>query len=244
MMTVNEVSKRTGVSVRTLHYYDQIGLLHPCKITQSHYRLYDDAELERLQHILLFRELEFPLKEIKEILNCSSFDRQKALEQQIMLLQLKKEHLDNLIDLALGIKMIGVKKLDFKAFDTSKIDEYAAEAKSSWGQTDAYKENEEKFENYSKQDIGKSNILLMQNFVAFGMLLKESPESEAAQNQVKTLQNTITANFYNCTNEILSGLGQMYTGDGRFVENIDKAGGKGTAEFVGKAIEYYCANSN
>jgi len=84
----------------------------------------------------------------------------------------------------------------------------------------------------------------MQNFVAFGMLLKESPESEAAQNQVKTLQNTITANFYNCTNEILSGLGQMYTGDGRFAENIDKSGGKGTAEFVGKAIEYYCANSN
>jgi len=241
MMTVNEVSKRTGVSVRTLHYYDQIGLLHPCEVTQSHYRLYDDTTLERLQHILLFRELEFPLKEIKEILDCSSFDRNKALEQQIKLLQLKKEHLDNLIDLALGIKMIGVKKLDFKAFDTSKIDEYAAEAKASWGQTDAYKEFKEKTNNYSKDDMGNVTTMLMQNFVEFGKLLKESPESQVAQNQVKTLQNTITANFYNCTNKILSGLGQMYTSDGRFVENIDNAGGKGTAEFVRKAIEYYCA---
>jgi len=184
--------------------------------------------------------LEFPLKEIKEILECESFDRNKALEQQIKLLQLKKEHLDNLIDLALGIKMIGVKKLDFKAFDTSKIDEYAAEAKTSWGKTDAYKEFKEKSKNYSKEDMGNITTTLMQNFTEFGKLLEESPESEAVQNQVKTLQNTITANFYHCTNEILSGLGQMYSGDGRFAENIDHAGGKGTAEFVGKAIEYYC----
>ena len=239
-MTVNEVSKRTGVSVRTLHYYDQIGLLHPCEVTEARYRLYDDTTLERLQQILLFRELEFPLKEIKEILECESFDRNKALEQQIKLLQLKKEHLDNLIDLALGIKMIGVKKLDFKAFDTSKIDEYAAEAKTSWGKTDAYKEFKEKSKNYSKEDMGNITTTLMQNFTEFGKLLEESPESEAVQNQVKTLQNTITANFYHCTNEILSGLGQMYSGDGRFAENIDQAGGKGTAEFVGKAIEYYC----
>jgi len=241
MMTVNEVSKRTGVSVRTLHYYDQIGLLHPCGVTEAKYRLYDDTTLERLQHILLFRELEFPLKEIKEILDSSSFDTNKALEQQIKLLQLKKEHLDNLIDLALEIKMIGEKKLDFKAFDTSKIDEYAAEAKASWGQTGAYKEFEEKSKNYSKDDWGNINTIFMQNFTEFGKLLEESPESEVAQNQVKTLQNSITANFYKCTNEILSGLGQMYTGDGRFAENIDNAGGKGTAEFVGKAIEYYCA---
>lgn len=239
-MTVNEVSKRTGVSVRTLHYYDQIGLLHPCEVTEARYRLYDDTTLERLQQILLFRELEFPLKEIKEILECESFDRNKALEQQIKLLQLKKEHLDNLIDLALGIKMIGVKKLDFKAFDTSKIDEYAAEAKTSWGKTDAYKEFKEKSKNYSKEDMGNITATLMQNFTEFGKLLEESPGSDAVQNQVKTLQNTITADFYHCTNEILSGLGQMYSGDGRFAENIDHAGGKGTAEFVGKAIEYYC----
>lgn len=150
MKTVKEVSKLTGVSIRTLHYYDSIGLLHPTKTTESGYRLYDDTALERLQHILLFRELQFPLKEIKGILNSPQFDRNKALEQQITLLELKKEHLENLIDLARGIKMIGVKKLDFSAFDTKKLDEYAKQAKASYGQTEEYKEFEEKSKNLTK----------------------------------------------------------------------------------------------
>lgn len=90
MKTVNEVSRLTGVSIRTLHYYDEIGLLHPTQVTDAGYRLYDDTALEKLQHIMLFRELEFPLKEIKEILNSSDFDRNKALQQQIELLILKK----------------------------------------------------------------------------------------------------------------------------------------------------------
>ena len=98
MMTVNEVSKLTGVSARTLHYYDTIGLLKPAQMTESGYRLYDDAALERLQSILLFRELQFPLKEIRNILDSPNFDRNKALDQQITLLRMKKEHIENLID--------------------------------------------------------------------------------------------------------------------------------------------------
>ena len=90
MMTVNEVSKLTGVSIRALQYYDKIGLLHPAEYTEAGYRLYDDAALERLQQILLFRELEFPLKDIQKIVENPAFDRQKALEQQIALLTLKK----------------------------------------------------------------------------------------------------------------------------------------------------------
>ena len=107
MMTVHEVSRRTGVSVRTLQYYDNIGLLHPAEYTQAGYRLYDDAALEKLQQILLFRELEFPLKEIRNILDSTSFDRDKALEQQITLLTMKKEHLEALIELAWNIKSKG-----------------------------------------------------------------------------------------------------------------------------------------
>ena len=122
MMTVNEVSKLAGVSIRTLQYYDKIGLLHPTGYTDAGYRLYDNADLERLQHILLFRELEFPLKDIKAIINSPDFDRSKALEQQIELLRLKKEHIDNLMNFALGIKLLGVKHMDFKAFDRSKLD--------------------------------------------------------------------------------------------------------------------------
>ena len=140
MKTVHEVSKLAGVSIRTLQYYDKIGLLHPAKYTESGYRLYDDTALEKLQQILLFRELEFSLKDIKAIMDNPNFDRRKALEQQIALLTLKKEHLKNLIDLARDIKDIGVNKMDFTAFDTSKIDEYAAQAKSSWGNTPEYRE--------------------------------------------------------------------------------------------------------
>ena len=126
MRTVHEVSKQTGVSIRTLQYYDKIGLLHPAEYTESGYRLYDDTSLEKLQQILLFRELEFPLKEIQRIINSPSFDKNKALEQQITLLELKKEHLDNLISFARGLKLTGVDYMgDFEAFDTSKLDEYA-----------------------------------------------------------------------------------------------------------------------
>ena len=105
MKTVNEISKITGVSVRTLHHYDSIGLLKPTKVTEAGYRLYDDTALKRLQQILLFRELEFPLKDIRDILESPRFDRAKALEQQIALLELKKEHIENLLDLARGIKL-------------------------------------------------------------------------------------------------------------------------------------------
>ena len=124
MRTVHEVSELTGVSIRTLQYYDRIGLLHPAEYTEAGYRLYDDTALETLQQILLFRELEFPLKDIRRIIQSPSFDRQKALDQQIGLLELKKERLDNLIALARGIKTTGVKtKMDFSAFDTKKMDE-------------------------------------------------------------------------------------------------------------------------
>ena len=128
MMTVNEVSKLTGVSIRALQYYDTIGLLKPNDYTESGYRLYDDTALERLQQILLFKELEFPLKEIKEIIDAPDFDRNKALEQQIELLTMKKEHLENLINFARGIKMLGVKNMDFTVFDTKMIDEYSKRA--------------------------------------------------------------------------------------------------------------------
>lgn len=104
MKTVNEVSKISGVSIRALHHYDKIGLLSATEVTDAGYRLYDDAALERLQYILLFKALEFSLKEIKGILDSPDFDRSKALEQQIHLLELRKEHLQNLIDLASGIK--------------------------------------------------------------------------------------------------------------------------------------------
>ena len=239
MITVNEVSKLTGVSIRTLHYYDEIHLLKPTKITESGYRLYDEDSLERLQQILLFRELEFPLKEIKQILDSPGFDRQKALEQQIELLTLKKEHLENLILFARGIHGIGVRTMDFSAFDTKKLDEYAKKAKETWQHTDAYKEFEEKDKKRGKEDNKALMKELMDIFVDFGKMKDLDPASEEAQTQVRVLQTYITEHFYKCTPQILSGLGQMYACGGEFTENIDAAGGEGTAEFVNRAIQVY-----
>ncbi len=240
MMTVHEVSRLTGVSIRTLQYYGRIRLLHPAEYTEAGYRLYDDACLERLQQILLFRELEFPLKEIREILDSPSFDRGKALAQQIKLLTLKKEHIQNLIDLARGIQSIGVKELTFDAFDTSKIDEYAAQAKASWGDTPAYKEYEERSQGRTKTYMQKIHVQLMDIFAEFGAIRDTDPAAEQAQALVKKLQDFITKNMYTCTDEILSGLGKMYAAGGEFTTNINKYGGEGTAEFAAKAIEKHC----
>lgn len=240
MMTVNEVSKLTGVSIRTLQYYDKIGLLKPTRYTESGYRLYDDTALEMLQQILLFKELEFPLKEIKEIISRPDFDRNKALEQQIEMLTMKKEHLENLIDFARGIQLIGVGTMDFSVFDTKKLDEYARQAKEQWGKTAEYKEFEQKSQNRSEDEQRVITERFMQLFTDFGKLKDGKPESAEAQSLVKKLQNYITENFYQCSNDILLSLGQMYAGGGEFTANIDRAGGTGTADFTAEAIRIYC----
>ncbi len=240
MKTVNEVSKLTGVSIRTLQYYDQIGLLKPAEYTESGYRLYDDAALEKLQQILLFKELEFPLKDIKEIINRSDFDKTKALEQQIELLELKKEHIENLLNLCNYLKTRGVRKLDFTAFDSSKLEEYSRKAKEQWGQTAAYKEYEEKSKNWTKEDRSNMMADFSKLFEEFGTMKDMDPASAEVQAQVKRVQDFITENMYTCTNEILYSLGTGYASGGEFTQNIDKMGGKGTAEFVFRAIKIYC----
>jgi len=240
MMTVKKVSELTGVSIRTLRYYDEIGLLPPASHTEGGYRLYDDTALERLQQILLFRELEFPLKDIVRIVSSPDFDRKKALEQQIELLELKKQRLEYLIAFARGIKLIGVRAVDFSAFDRSKLDEYAKRAKEQWGDTPEYKELKEKESHRTPEEEKQLMERFMSLFAEFGELKSGSPDSNEAQAMVKKLQDFITEHLYTCTDKILSGLGKMYAGGGEISENIDKVGGKGTAEFAAAAIEAYC----
>lgn len=137
MRMVNEVSKITGVSVRTLHHYDAIGLLKPTRVTEAGYRMYDDAAISRLHSILLFRELQFPLKEIKTILDSPEFDYMEALTQQIELLELQYKHIGELLSFAREIKYKGVTTVSYKVFDKSEIEQYKAEVKAKWGNTPA-----------------------------------------------------------------------------------------------------------
>lgn len=240
MKTVKQVSRLTGVSVRTLHHYDAIGLLEPSRVTEAGYQLYDDAALQRLQTILLFRELKFPLKDIQRILDTPGFDPMDALEEQIHLLTLQRQHLDNLISCARKIQTKGVALMDFSAFDHSQMDAYAAEAKAKWGKTDAYQEFEQKTTGQTPSQIRSTGIALMDIFAEFGAVRHLSPESEAAQALVAKLQSFITEHYYTCTKQILRGLGQMYIAGDSMTENIENAGGEGTAEFAHLAIEFYC----
>lgn len=236
--TIKEASKIAGVSVRTLQYYDKIGLLNPTSYSEAGYRLYSDKNLETLQQILLFRELEFPLKEIKEIINNQHFDKYTALEQQIELLTLKKERLESLINFAESIREMEINNMEFTAFDKKKIDNYKKQAQAFWGDTDAFKEFQEKTINISEVSI--INQQLMMIFVEFGEIKTDNYDSKEAQILVKKLQNFITNHFYHCSNDILLSLGKMYINDSEFTQNIDAFAGEGTALFVNKAIECYC----
>ena len=240
MKTVKEVSRLAGVSVRTLHHYDAIGLLKPTRVTEAGYRLYDDAALKRLQSILFFRELQFPLQEIREILDSPDFDPMQAIAQQIQLLELKRQQLDKLISHARRIQTTGVITMDFSPFDRREMEAYAAQAKAKWGKTDAYREFEQKTAGQTKEDMHAAGAQLMDIFSEFGTIRHLSPTSPEAQALVAKLQSFITVHYYTCTKQILRGLGQMYIAGDSMTENIDSAGGKGTADFVHKAIEYYC----
>lgn len=241
-MRVSEVAKLTGITARTLHYYDEIGLLKPSQVTESGYRLYSDGDLELLQQILFFRELDFSLGEIREILGNPNFDREAALRSHRELLLQKRRHLDGLIALVENT-IKGERDMSFRQFDESEMEEtkkkYALEAKERWGNTEAYGEYEEKTGGY---DDPRWNLLKgegAQILSAFGKNRHLDPGSEEAQALVKKWQDYITANFYTCTKPILSCLGEMYIGDDRFTKNIDK-NGEGTALFMATAIEIYC----
>lgn len=240
MKTVNEIARLAHVSVRTLHHYDAIGLLKPTQITEAGYRLYDDAALERLYLILLFRELEFPLKDIQAILDAPDFDRNRILEQQVELLKAKANHLQTLIHLANGIKLVGVRYLEFNNWDPGKIDEYQAQAETLYKKSEAWREWEQKRNSRTPEQSKAVNDRVMDFFLELGKIRHLSPDSGEAQAWVKSLQEFFTENFYTCTPQILMGLGELYAGGGSMTENIDAAGGQGTGEFAREAIQIYC----
>ena len=238
-MLIKEFAEFTGVSVRTLHYYDEIGLLTPAFVDgTTGYRYYDENSLLRMQEILFYRELDFPLKSIGEILSSPNYDTRKSLEEQKILLTLKKERLERLIS-SIDDAMKGANVMS--AFDNSEFEKHKVEAQEKWGKTDAYRQYAERTKHYSKQkwnDLAEGMDRIMAEF-AVCMRKVETPDSTEAQKLVRILQNYITENCYLCTNEILAGLGQMYVADERFKNNIDKHA-NGTAAFICEAIEVYC----
>lgn len=238
-MQVKEFAEFTGVSVRTLHYYDEIGLLTPAAVDrQSGYRYYDENSLLRMQQILFFRELDFSLKQIGEILSAPDYDKEQAMREQKRLLTLKKERLERLIA---AIDSAAKGENVMSDFENGKYDRYKAEVKEKWGNTDAYKEHAAKTKDYSREKWSGLAAGMDAILGEFGLCMKQGaqPGSQEAQLLVKQLQDHITENYYTCTKQILFGLGQMYVADERFLQNIDRHG-DGTAQFIREAIEIYC----
>ena len=235
-MQIKEFAQQIGVSVRTLHYYDEIGLLKPSEVdAQNGYRFYDERSLERMQEILFYRELDFSLKTIAQILSSPDYDKQQALTRQRKLLLAKKERLERLIDALDSLEKGEVFMKPNNEYEDLK-NKYAEEVRQRWGSTDAYKESQQR-----NTDFSQAASLLDAVFEEFAELDRSgiSPDDEAAKIQVERLQQCITDNFYTCKNEILAGLGQMYAADVRFKNYIDKHG-EGTAEFVSQCIKSYC----
>lgn len=238
-MLIKEFAEACGVSVRTLHYYDEIGLLKPAEIEENTgYRYYDENSLIRMQEILFYRELDFSLKSISEILSSPDYNKSEALKQQKQLLILKKERLERLISAIDGAEK---GKNVMNAFDNSDIKKYESEVKEKWGKTKAYSEYKSKSKDYTQDKFNSLTEGMNEILGEFALCMKNGaePDSSEAQNLVLTLQNHISENYYNCTKEILAGLGQMYVYDERFKNNIDKHG-DGTADFISESIKLYC----
>lgn len=238
-MTIKEIAQLAGITVRTLHYYDQIGLLKPAVTEDNGYRLYNEQSLKELQQILFFRELDFPLKQIKQIMQNESYDEKKTLSKHKQLLKLKRDRISRLIKLI--DDTLEVEKVSFKEFDMTEIDKhrekYAQEANQRWGSTDAYKQSAAKTKKYTKDDWQKINDESSQIFEDFAACMRGEEGSKSCDELVKLWQQHITKYYYDCTDEILLGLGEMYVKDERFKQNIDNKHGEGLAEFISESIK-------
>ena len=241
-MKINEVAKLSNTSVRTLHYYDEIDLLNPKSINSSGYRIYDGENIKKLQQIMFLKEMDFSLKEIKSILNDKNYNEEKAFLNHKDLLIKKRNRLNSLINLV-DKYIQGENIMSFKEFDMSEIEttkaEYKKEVKERWGSTKAYKQSKERTSSYSKEQWEKINSENNRIFSSFADIRHLDTSCERAQSLVTEWKEFINKYYYDCNNEILSSLSEMYINDERFKKNIDKFGDN-TSIFISKAIKHYC----
>jgi DNA-binding transcriptional MerR regulator len=244
--TVKQLSTVAGVSARTLHYYDEIGLLKPAFSGSNGYRYYEEKELLLLQQILFFRELEFSLEQIKVIITAPTFDARRAMEDQRKMLQMKRDRIDQLlmtikktIQTNKGGEFMKSDDL-YGGFSKKQMDEYKEEAKKRWGNTDAYKQSVAKTEHFTKADydrIAKEGVALTQQIADVrekGFAISSPEVQQLIRRHYDSLRT-----FYEPNYELYRGLGQMYVDDPRFTAYYEKFG-KGLAVFMRDAIIHFC----
>lgn len=242
-LRIREVAKLVDISVRTLHHYDKIGLLTPTERTNANYRLYSEEDLKTLQQILFFRELEFPLKRIKEIIESPSFDREETLYLQRKMLLEKRRRLDKMIaTINKTIKhqegeLEMTQKERFEGFDFTH-NPYEQEARQRWGDA-AVDRSGAKFKSMSSAEQKDMGTRMNSIYTKLTALLDTPPQSMEVQAAIKEwyqFLNETTDHYYSL--EAFQGLGEMYAADPRFTKNIDKFG-TGLAEFMCEAMTIF-----
>ncbi|WP_127533267.1 MerR family transcriptional regulator [Paenibacillus kobensis] len=246
---VKEVAKIAGVSVRTLHHYDEIGLLKPSEVRDNGYRYYSVEDLERLQQILFFKELDLPLQEVRAILDDEQYDRRRTLLIHKELLMKKKHRLEQIItsveqtlhSIEGGTAMSN--KDMFEPFDMKEIEEhqkkYEKEAEQRWGHTEACRESARRTAKYTEADWKRIKEEMAAVYEGLVARMANGPDDEEVQRIISNHRQHISDNFYECSTEIYRGLGDMYVNDYRFTENIDKQQ-PGLAAFMREAMIIHC----
>lgn len=238
-LTVGEVARMTGITVRTLHHYDEIGLVGAVR-TEAGYRRYGREALEQLQLVLFFRELGFPLNDIKQIMTAPDFERRQALLQQRDLVLGKMKRLETMVDgIELAILALdeGETMSNDDMFGDDLQQEYEAEAKERWGNTDAYKESHRRTTSYTKDDwvAIKAEGAAISERLAVALRSGIAAEEDEAVAAAEAHRLHIHQRFYPCSVEMHRNLGEMYVQDARFTAYWD-AFEPGLAKYVRDAI--------
>jgi MerR family transcriptional regulator, thiopeptide resistance regulator len=246
--SVGEVAEVTGVTVRALHHYDEIGLLRPSSRSEAGYRRYDDTDLQRLQQILFYRELGFSLEDIEAILAAPEIRPTDHLQRQHRLLTERIKRLEAMVTaieytmeaLRMGISLTPEER--FEVFGDWAPEDYAEEAEQRWGDTKPYVESQRRVATYSKEDwlrIKNEAADLEERFAA-ALTGGVAADSSAAMHLAEEHRQQIVHNYYDCTYEIHRGLAEMFVADPRFRARYEEIA-PGLAEFVAAAIR---ANAN
>ncbi|MGY2126864.1 MerR family transcriptional regulator [Blastococcus sp. SYSU DS0617] len=243
-MNVGEVAALAGVTVRTLHHYDRIGLLSPSGRTSAGYRQYSAADLDRLHQVLLYRELGFPLEEVATLLDDPSADPADHLRRQHRLLRDRLERTTAMVAAVekemeardMGISLTPEER--FELFGDWLPEEYEAEAEQRWGDTDAWAESQRRTRAYSKDDWIRIKAETDDVEARFAGALRAgvAPDSEEAMELAEEHRQQISRNFYDCPPEMHAGLGRMYVEDERFTAHYEQRA-PGLAQFVSTAVQ-------
>ncbi|MGH2873600.1 MAG: MerR family transcriptional regulator [Solirubrobacteraceae bacterium] len=241
--TVGEVARMAGVTVRTLHHYDEIGLLSPSERTEAGYRLYSPADLERLRRILFYRELDFGLERIAEILAEPATATDDHLRRQHALLRERRARTEALLQAIerelearqMGISLTPAEQLEI--FGTDRLGEYQQEAERRWGQTDAFKESARRAAAYTKQDWVAIKAEADGSTAGFAAAMRagEPADGERAMELAEAHRRHICRWFHECGHRAHRGLAELYVSDPRYAKTYDEID-PGLAHYVHDAI--------